>query len=397
MIIYSLNILSMVCFGALFGGLCPTNSYCSGHLCSLNYEKKRKFLCILFSSQLFLISAVRVGMGLDYGSYRNIFLEISSLQIKDFLQYNIEKGYALLNAVLCMFTQNFQWVVVLTSLVIWSLIGGAIYKYSKYPALSFLLVTSFLFYFSLSGIRQSIAIAITLIGFNYLKDKEFWKYIIVIFIAMMFHYTAAIMFLAYLFHRVKYNKKSIVILSVVFLTPLLFAKQIFVLFTKIIPKYAHYGYGESLQMYVKGMSWKSTIIAIFIFLVMLLFHKRMVLIDKKNSVYLHLSFLSLLITLYQTKINVMDRFPYFLNIYIAFSFPLLIECFDQAFLKDIIYKMFPDKKANMIYIKLVSKVSDQFLQRVMAVSIALFAVAYSFYVWSNNYYGILPYKSIFSF
>lgn len=356
---------------------------------------KGKLICILIGIQLFVISAIRVDTGFDFDDYKNIFLEISNLSIKDFLTFPIEKGYELLNAIIAVFTQNFQWVVIITSFLTIFLLTIVIYQYSKYYTLSFLLYIPFFYFFTLSGVRQGLALSISLMSFRFLKEKKFFKYLLVILLAASFHYTALVMIPAYFVLNIKLDWKRMSVIGALAFLVYLFTEKIFLLMTRLIPKYAGYGTEAGIEQYLNGQSWKSMAICLLIFVLMLLFHSRMEEKDSRNSVYLNISFISVLISLFQTKVGVLDRFPYFFNIYMIFSLPMLIDCIDKKFLNDLVRRL-PHKWSMALQSRIISKISDMLLKSLVLVGILLLVAMYTYNILSNNYFGVLPYHTVFS-
>lgn len=356
---------------------------------------KGKLICILIGIQLFVISAIRVDTGFDFDDYKNIFLEISNLSIKDFLTFPIEKGYELLNAIIAVFTQNFQWVVIITSFLTIFLLTIVIYQYSKYYTLSFLLYIPFFYFFTLSGIRQGLALSISLISFRFLKEKKFFKYLLVILLAASFHYTALVMIPAYFVLNIKLDWKRMSVIGALAFLVYLFTEKIFLLMTRLIPKYAGYGTEAGIEQYLNGQSWKSMAICLLIFVLMLLFHSRMEEKDSRNSVYLNISFISVLISLFQTKVGVLDRFPYFFNIYMIFSLPMLIDCIDKKFLNDLVRRL-PHKWSMALQSRIIPKISDMLLKSLVLMGILLLVAMYTYNILSNNYFGVLPYHTVFS-
>ena len=405
MLIYCLNLALIFMYGVLLviaekrSLHVPLSSAISDNrwraICKVFNDTKGKLICILIGIQLFVISAIRVDTGFDFDDYKNIFLEISNLSIKNFLTFPIEKGYELLNAIIAVFTQNFQWVVIITSFLTIFLLTIVIYQYSKYYTLSFLLYIPFFYFFTLSGVRQGLALSISLMSFRFLKEKKFFKYLLVILLAASFHYTALVMIPAYFVLNIKLDWKRMSVIGALAFLIYLFTEKIFLLMTRLIPKYAGYGTEAGIEQYLNGQSWKSMAICLLIFVLMLLFHSRMEEKDSRNSVYLNISFISVLISLFQTKVGVLDRFPYFFNIYMIFSLPMLIDCIDKKFLNDLVRRL-PHKWSMALQSRIIPKISDMLLKSLVLMGILLLVAMYTYNILSNNYFGVLPYHTVFS-
>lgn len=85
------------------------------------------------------------------------------------------------------------------------------------------LFTSILFYslylyldLNFNILRQSIAVGIFLLGYTFYAEKNWLKYYICVFSAIMFHNTAAILIFLPLLHLIKINRNSLILLSISF-------------------------------------------------------------------------------------------------------------------------------------------------------------------------------------
>lgn len=172
-------------------------------------------------------------VGTDLASYLPAYEEFKSFSILDALKgktlYGFEWGYAVYNVILGKLGCSEQLFLIITSAVINILVLYTIYKCEKDMPLMvyFLYLTTGLFAFSFSGLRQSIAISITFLSFLCVKNKHFIRFLISVFIAFLFHKTAIIFIFAYPAYNLYINKK-IYIMSFLVLTLfiLCFNKQI---------------------------------------------------------------------------------------------------------------------------------------------------------------------------
>ena len=174
----------------------------------LGLPQKRGHLCflIIVGIQLFLISALRGDtVGADLASYLPAFDTISNLIWDDVFLIGWEPGYIFFNKLLSLFpTENNLIFFIATSL--FAVIGylSFISKYSKKPWLSVFLFIALGYYLnSFNIIRQSMAMVIVLHSLIYIKKRCFWKYLLCIVCAMLFHKTAIICLLPYFFYNVR--------------------------------------------------------------------------------------------------------------------------------------------------------------------------------------------------
>lgn len=78
------------------------------------------------------------------------------------------------------------------------------YKIHSYAFIMFF-ATGFLFWYW-DLIRQSVAIAIFFFSLKYIRDGKLWKYVLVIVIAMLFHYSAVFLLLLYPLRYINLNR-----------------------------------------------------------------------------------------------------------------------------------------------------------------------------------------------
>lgn len=93
-------------------------------------------------------------------------------------------------------------------------ITNLIAKYSSNISISVMMTIALgSFGFALSGIRQTIALSIIMWSFKYLHNKKLFKFLIVVLIASLYHSTALIFLIAYLFYNIKFKVKNLIIIS----------------------------------------------------------------------------------------------------------------------------------------------------------------------------------------
>jgi len=150
----------------------------------------------LFFAFFTIFSIIFVGFrecGFDYDSYANLFEDFMMPGWKENADINkIEYGYAFINHLL----GNYNLVLFTMALVTIVIQFVFIYKYSPYPFLTIFLLLGVMLYPSIMGqYRQALAIGIVLWTFVDRKNKI--KFLMLIFIASLFHATALICLLVY--------------------------------------------------------------------------------------------------------------------------------------------------------------------------------------------------------
>lgn len=184
------------------------------HRTIISNKKKIRdiYYTIMSAIPLFLMSALRYGIGTDffYG-YVPIFNWVLHDSPK---QEMVEEGYIFLNKIVAHYTDDYQWIFVVTSFIYITCVFYALYKLSQelwYSVLLFFL--SYNYFQSYNIIRQEMAMAIILIGFTFIEDhpdlKDYVKFIIIVLIAATFHRTAIVSLLFLILINIKIDIKSI--------------------------------------------------------------------------------------------------------------------------------------------------------------------------------------------
>lgn len=132
-------------------------------------------------------------VGTDSGNYTRDFR--TNLDVYNF-EFNelIEPGYQALENGLLKITHNYFWLFFITALIVVSCYLIIIKRYSVNYGLSvFLFVTLGVYTFFFNGLRQGIAMAIFALALPHLLEKRLLPYLLICFLASMFHNTALFM------------------------------------------------------------------------------------------------------------------------------------------------------------------------------------------------------------
>lgn len=183
----------------------------------LKSEKQYSARLIVSLIPLFLFGATRENFGQDYIAYASFFEQVK------FYEYNpnvrMEVGYYYLNKLL----PNFRSLLVVQTLLLcvsyYYLFKWYIpYKYAWLGFVLLFLNSPFTVFFMLSGIRNGISISILILSSYFIYKKKLPTYILLIFIASLFHKSILIVGPIAYFMGIKedINQKSLIIwLSVI--------------------------------------------------------------------------------------------------------------------------------------------------------------------------------------
>lgn len=217
-------------------------------------NKKIDIFYYLFIIIIFVFSAFRYNVGWDYEQYywtivynldtnivsRGELLTIGLVELSRNL--GIANIYFFLNSFLTIF-----------------LVALVIDNYSKDKWMSILVFIAFPLFFlnSLSVIRFFSALAIVFFSIKYIKEKNFFKYIIAINIAALFHSSALLALILYFFVKQKIGKVKILIFTLM----AFFSSNILnILVSMYFPQYS---------VYTEKTSVKEGTLAIYFFVIIL--------------------------------------------------------------------------------------------------------------------------------
>lgn len=207
-------------------------------------EKKywgTSFYTLITFSILFIFSAMREGVGTDYWTYRNSFIDYRQGDF-DNNGLNYELGFMIIIDLWSKTTFDSQFMIVLCSLLTVGLYVYAFKRFSENYSLSIFLFYGLYFYFiSFNAIRSMLAVAVTLIAIKYLCEKNIFKYMLIIIIATVFFHTSAVIMIPfYFFVNYMSTKKNIFFGGVGLIGVILFYQTIYIFLLGFFPKYHVY-------------------------------------------------------------------------------------------------------------------------------------------------------------
>ena len=164
-----------------------------------------------------MIALRNKSIGADTGVYIARFKELQQIPWSElFDDTRMEKGYLLFSKFINSFISTNEVVFFsICSFICMLCIGIFAYKNCKQPVLFvFLYVTLGLFTFMLSGLRQSLAMCICLLGFEFAKKRKFIPFLLVVLLAFTFHKSAVFYIFVYFIVNRMVNLKNIIIYSI---------------------------------------------------------------------------------------------------------------------------------------------------------------------------------------
>ena len=148
------------------------------------------FFCVIF---LVLIAGLRhESVGVDTHTYVWKYIDAKYMDYSE-IWSNKEALYYSFQTFLSKQSFSPTFFLCAAALLFYPIVGIFIYKYSRIPAMSILLFLSMgYFYFSMTGMRQTLGLGFLLLSLIFILKKQYIKGIIYISIASLFHITSLI-------------------------------------------------------------------------------------------------------------------------------------------------------------------------------------------------------------
>lgn len=277
----------------------------------------KKFFVLMSFFSLFFVSAIRYNVGTDYPTYFNLFTWIYEKRAN-----YVEVGYRLLNLLIHYFTNNPQWIFVITSFIILIFFYLTVCKYSSDKCLSiFLFITMGFYFYSLNLIRQYIAVSISFYAQKFIRKNEFISFLFLIIFACLFHKSVLIMIPLYFMLRLRLKLSYYIVLQVFAIVLTLFHKPVLNLMFNFI----YSGYAESHFMEYHFSTY-NIIVSFMLTFGCLIYYKKMML--KRDSVILiNASIFTLILYLMFGWLGIfVSRISVYLSVYHILTIPEIINC-----------------------------------------------------------------------
>lgn len=192
--------------------------------------KDKKIYCILSGTLMFLLMLFRapeLGNSDTVSLYIPSFYRISEFSFAQLLQYyhNTDVFFYIITKLITMFSTNLNIYFGICAFPFCFFVSRLIYKYSKKPVLSFVMLISLNYYaWSYIIIRHTVALAFVILSYDYIKEHKLIKFLSCIFFASLFHKSAIIFLLAFpIANKMKLSKKNMNLILIIIAPIVIFA------------------------------------------------------------------------------------------------------------------------------------------------------------------------------
>lgn len=237
-------------------------------------KDKQKTICIVLGVVYFIIAAARhYRVGGDSFNYVRIFNNFRVMTFSQALEkISTDYGFYIPFWLISKMTSSYTVPFFLVALIFMSSLMRFVYKYSDNPILSWILILALSIYqFSLTAMRQTVAIAIILYAFdNYFEGRK-KRSIVLSGFAALFHLSAITVTIALLLLLFIKKKRSFLIISpLVALVVLAFNKRIALILNPLLQKPGY----DYIVDDGGGMTMTIVVLALYVFSVFFYFYSK---------------------------------------------------------------------------------------------------------------------------
>ena len=249
------------------------NSLRFGNEVRIAHYFKTYIVFFMFYLPLVIVSGFRYKVGTDYNTYENIFYQIINGN-NDLKSLNIEWGYYILNKIGMFLFENPQIIFLLSTIIIITFYTLGIIRRSNDIIFSFWTFLGLgMFFNSMNGLRQFIAISIIFYAYSFLEKDKFRSFILLGLVACLFNTTAIIPLFAGFVIKFLPNRIFFISSGVISFIALVSSNII----TNILYKYGIYTfYLNNSQSFMNGgLSYFNILLALIAITMTLFFYKNL--------------------------------------------------------------------------------------------------------------------------
>ncbi|MHB1315296.1 MAG: EpsG family protein [Christensenellales bacterium] len=335
---------------------------------NLHGENKPLIWFVLFAIlTLSMVSGFRFLVGTDYVNYSILYDDLRNSLLPVVAAQQIEIGYAALSAFFGLFSEAPFAFFLFVSVVTNAFIVLALRNYSKMFWLSCVLyILTFFFFTTFNLIRQAMALSIIFYAHKYLMGKNFFKYLLCVLAAALFHTSVLIMIPVYfIVRRPAWSTVIWIGFFGVIVFFILYDSIISALFS-VLSGTRYSAYDMVMKNATQGVNILRIVVAAMPVALAFVFRKGIREISPDSNIVVNMTAIAFMITVIAYKQIYFARISLYFNAY----YLLLLPYFPRLF-------------------------KDKRLQLIMLFGILICYTTYC-YVLMPKEGGILPYKTIIS-
>lgn len=293
---------------------------------ALEKKNRKLYACIVFAILTVIVGLRHYTIGVDTPNYVGIFNTISSVGVSQFMDSWLEIGFLYFNIFISKFTDSYTIFLLIIAIITNFSICKFIEKYSHNMTMSFLLIilTRMLFN-EMNIMRQCLSVALFLISFDFIKKRNFIKFLIIISISSLIHKSSILLIPIYFLYGKKLGTRHKICL--ISLTAFIYV--FFYIFFIRISTY----FGTTYEQYVEnfyGSNKIASVLSFFINLFILLLFFMINKIEKtknnEDEIFLYnCQYILTLISFLCIKMSILSRVTVLFDVLILVSLPNYIR------------------------------------------------------------------------
>lgn len=314
--------------------------YAINMLSGAELKKSQNVFLVISSIILALFTGLRDKYtGADTSNYGSTFLRFKNLDFSYAISEKtgrFESGYKAYMWLIRRITDNVNLYFTITAILVAICVGYFIYKNSKNPFMSMILYyTVGAFTFQMTGLRQSLAMAILLLSVEFIKEKKLIRFIILVWLASLFHQSALCFLIAYPIANLKINFKNFVLYFGVSVFMLVYNNWVSDFLSNLFGYEGKFEIGEAVNDVMGG----ATVIGMLVLTLALcgIFYKRLTEQDAHNKIFFNLTMLSLIIYVLRYVIRIFERVSFYYQFAFIILLPNAIEAIPDAKTRKTVY------------------------------------------------------------
>lgn len=183
------------------------------------YDKRKRKYLVLCGIVLILFIGLRSRFVGSEDSFNYYNMMRRALLCESWQEYfdpdYVEEGFQFLVFCLSRIFNSAQFLFIASGIIFVVAVCYCIYKNSENVVLSMTMyVTLGIMQFQMQGMRQSVAMAICMVSFEFVKKKKIIPFALLVILAMQFHRTAVVIAAIYVVSILAYNVWSILLLAI---------------------------------------------------------------------------------------------------------------------------------------------------------------------------------------
>jgi len=288
----------------------------------IEYQKRNKtalafYFCLLTVMVMFRNESV----GNDTKNYIHFFERYCWTDWNNLAQQGLEIGYAYLNKIISLFSNNPQVFLALVSAAV-SVMMYPTYKRLCVDASLTIVLYSILSTFPMmfTGIRQMLAIGIGFVAYEFTRKKKWISFLAVVILALTFHASAFMLVFMYPLYHAKITKKWLYVIVPSLAVVLALNRPIFTFLTAILARFSRLE-GDISSTGAYTMLILFTLFAVFTFLIPDDSN-----LDAETIGLRNFLLLSLVIQMFAPLHTLAMRMNYYYIVFIPLLLPKIIQC-----------------------------------------------------------------------